>query len=691
MPDGQPVTLESVPDDVTPEQVTARIQQEFGAVPVSLSREDVSSPMLDTAKVYGSALIRGAASAGALAKDAIRNTYEGVTKAVQGETQPFLDKFKHTSENAKFGAQPRTETEKYGTAALEGAVGGLIGGPATPVRSAVQGLAAGIGAEVGGHVSDSPLTRLLGGLVGGGLASVAGMPKTSRGDLARETLRDATPEDLTAATKFMRQVQQDYPSTSGINLSQAMPEGSNVDSMLNRLANSRYGTNVSAQLRAQPKQASAEVEKELTKLPGTIRPWQDLANNAQEAATGTIKAGYKQAQEAFKAQLGNQRPELPTGAMQVLNARLKTLAAEYPNTAMGDMIEDVRKSLRLPKPAKETGEAAPAILGPDGRPLREAPENIPYLTDALQVKQAIADRIANFGSRQLNSSGNDPQLQRAAQQVRELFNSTLDQHAPQLTAANRAYNAVMEGTVDPLKKSVIGRIAGKRGAQDNAEASQAALHGVFNRGTTPGAARSEILDLEKGMRKTNPDVFRDAAVTWLSDKITAAGKGETSRFPEAFAARLTKSLGGPASETAESQGLKDILAGLARSQGKPDDTYQSLPKLMKYISATSKRPGIIEGASHMDFDQIAGSQVADAGRRGSLINPLRPLFNAWDRITRGDAYSFIDRLITTPEGVEVLRKTAAASSPNDRALGQAMQTFLGTAAASGTNSPADTN
>ena len=72
MPDGRPVRLEGVPDDVTPDQVTARIQQEYGATPVSLSREGGGNPLLDTAKVYGSGLLRGVTSAGAMAKDAVR-------------------------------------------------------------------------------------------------------------------------------------------------------------------------------------------------------------------------------------------------------------------------------------------------------------------------------------------------------------------------------------------------------------------------------------------------------------------------------------------------------------------------------------------------------------------------------------------------------------------------------------------
>lgn len=691
MPDGQPVTYENVPDDVTPDQVAERIQKEYGMTPTFISREGGGNPILDTAKVYGSGLLRGILAPGALAADALSGQMKAPLRfaeyVLKGRPLPTLaEKLTYTIENSQRGAMPRTEAEKYGVAALEGAASGIIGGPSTVLRSALQGAASGLGAEVAGHVSDNPLSRVLGGILGGGAASLAGMPKTSRADLARETLRDAKPEDLDAATKFMREVRAQHPATSGINLAQAMPESSNVDAMVGKLANSRYGTHVSAQLRSQPKQVSAAVEGELAALPGTNRPWQDLANNAQDAATDVIKQGYKEAQEAWRRELGSTAPELSQSAMRILDNRLHELEKLYPNTAMLELIRDVRKNGLL-REQPIPGSYASSILDSKGKPLTAAGEPQKYLSDALHVKQAIDDRISNFGSRELNSSGNDPKMMMAAQQVRELFNSTLEQHAPKLAAANRAYHAVMEGTVDPLKKSVIGRIAGRKGADDTIEASKAALQQVFEKGTTPGAARSEILDLEKSLRKSNPEVFQDAAVTWLSEKVTAAGKSKDGRFPEAFSSRLTQSLGSPATETAQSAGLRDILAGVARARGVPEDTYQSLPKLMRYVSATAKRPGLVEGASHMDFDQVAGSAVADAGRRGSLINPLRPMFNAWDRITRGDAYSFVDKLITTPEGVEVLRKAAAASSPSDRALAQAMQTFLATSATATPKTP----
>ena len=50
-----------------------------------------------------------------------------------------------------------------------------------------------------------------------------------------------------------------------------------------------------------------------------------------------------------------------------------------------------------------------------------------------------------------------------------------------------------------------------------------------------------------------------------------------------------------------------------------------------------------------------------------------------DNLLRGDAYQFIDKLITTPEGVEVLR-ALAKSSPHSRKAQTALATFAATLA-----------
>ena len=140
-----------------------------------------------------------------------------------------------------------------------------------------------------------------------------------------------------------------------------------------------------------------------------------------------------------------------------------------------------------------------------------------------------------------------------------------------------------------------------------------------------------------------------------------------------------------ATVTEKSKGLQDILVGMARAKGEPDETFLGLPKLMQYIAASSRRPSGFQGASSADFDRIAGSSTANTLARGSVFNPFRPALVMMDNLLRGDAYQFVDKLITSPEGVEVLR-TLAKENAHSRKAQTALAAFAATMA-TGTPKP----
>ena len=130
---------------------------------------------------------------------------------------------------------------------------------------------------------------------------------------------------------------------------------------------------------------------------------------------------------------------------------------------------------------------------------------------------------------------------------------------------------------------------------------------VFERGTVPGAKSSEILTLEKAMRQAGqPEVFQDAAKTWLATKVSDAMRSTTNRMPQDVASRLRTAFGDPRQLDATSKGLEDVLAGLARSQGVSDAAYvKGFKNFMKIVSDASRRPASVRGTS---FGQIEGLQ-----------------------------------------------------------------------------------
>lgn len=574
-------------------------------------------------------------------------------------------------------SKPQTETGKVLGNIGEATVGAIAspGGLAAPIKSAIIGASSGAGSEAAAAAfGDNAVTRVLGGVAGGLVGGLATAAKTNRGTLAQEALADARPEDIALAVERMKAARD---AGIPINLSQAMPRASNIDAYVDALANSKHGRNVTEQLRKQPQQIAFGAEEQMANLPGQIRMPQVLANNAQEAAEASIRQGMDQATKAWQ-KFAPQGATIPEGVVANFDKQLKAMAAKYPNTAQADLINDVRSAL---KTRQQTTGGSP-LLDAAGNLINPPTKGPAYLTDALQVKGAIDDVLQNFGARKLNTPGLQGKELRRAQEVRGMFRDMIDLEVPQLAQANKAYEAVMSGVVDPLKKSVVGRVAGRVGANAAQEAPQARLFSVFEKGTVPGATSSEILTMEKAFRNAGqPEVFQDAAKSWLAGKVSTALKSTDNRMPENIGERLRVAFGDPRQLDQTSKGFEDVLAGLARSQGVPEAQYvKGFKNFMEIVSDAARRPGSVRGVTPGEVKEMASEGVFKRLGQVSVMTPIRQPALKWASFLEADALSTMDKLLTTPEGVATLVKLGK-QPPKSHAAVTTMATFLGTNAA----------
>lgn len=682
--DGSSHVYKGAPDDLTPEQVSARASSEFGKPVKALDGGKPPSMLEETGRVLDKSVRGGVFALPNLLRHGIPAANKVLPEGYGFELPGLMPEAVTKAYDAiATPSEPQTPTGKVLGGIGESTVGALAspGGFVAPIRSAVVGASSGMGAEGSAKLfGDNGLSRFLGGLFGGLTGGVVTAAKTNKESLAREALKDARPADLAVAKQRMIEAEA---AGIPINLSQAMPRASNIDAYAETLANSRHGVKTTEQLRAQPAQIALGTEDQLSTLPGQIRQPQILANNAQEGATKAISNGVAAAGQAWQkaAPQGSLIPEQMVGQ---LDNRLALMAKQYPNTAAAELFNDVQARLKAPQQPAPPG---PGILGPNGQPLNPPAAGPKYLTDALQVKGAIDDALENFGKRNLNTPGLDSKLLRRAQEVREMFNGLVDQYAPKLSAANQAYNAVMEGVVDPLKKSVVGRVAGRTGASDVLESPQSRLFSVFDKGTVPGATSSEILTLERSLREAGHAAdFQDAAKTWLATKVSTALKSGDNRMPDDIAGKLRVAFGDPRQLDQTSKGFQDILAGLARSQGVPQAPYvKGFQAFMEIVSNAARRPGNVRGTTPGEITRNAGEGVGRHLGAVNFMTPLRQPLLAWSRWLEQDSLSAMDRLLTSPEGVDTLIKLGRQPRMSHTAI-STMATFLGSSAAAD-NSP----
>jgi Tfp pilus assembly protein PilV len=273
-----------------------------------------------------------------------------------------------------------------------------------------------------------------------------------------------------------------------------------------------------------------------------------------------------------------------------------------------------------------------------------------------------------------------------------MFREIIDLEAPGLTSANKAYEDYISQVVEPMKDSVIGRLAGRKGSVDGVEAATTKLFKVFNKGTLPGSNVSEILTLERTFRQAGrPEEYQNAVKTWMVDKLDSVIRSsKDNRAPDNMASQLKVLFGNPREATSTTKGLEDMLVGLARSQGVEDQAayLKGFRQFMEYTTEAARRPSSVTGMSAADVTETAGQAATNRLGRFSVMTPIRQPALAWSSLLQNDALKTLDELLTSSQGVETLIKLGK-SQPYSQAAITAMATFLGTNAAAQSQYNAD--
>lgn len=548
-----------------------------------------------------------------------------------------------------FGERPIPEdvAGRYQTAAVEGVasalpMGGGMGKTGIDVggkllragKEFLQGGAGGLGSEaaVQAYGEENPAVRIAGAMLGSGAVAAPQAFVGTKEDLAQLALKDVDPLHLDIAKQNMRQGER---YRIPVNLSQAMPEDSNIDTVVDAIANSQFGEQLTGQLRAQPTQVMNAARAVNRQMPGQVLDPQVAANVAQEAGTKAIKGVKGERSAAFRSALGKGgETQIPQPIMQQLDADLDAMAAQYPaSTSSHKLIQSLRKELQNPNSAD--------------------PINAPFYNSVEDVHEVLKSHFARSKDIGLKTGQNEAaaigRLREANKHVRELLKIS----EPKFRTASDVYEGLSTANVNPMIKSVTGRIAGK-GASELDEASRTKAYQVFDRGTVPNSGVSEILTFEKDIRKSSPEVFPDLVKSWMADKIAEGMTTKGGRTSPDIGAHLEKTFFG---NKRAQQGTRDMLVGVARAQGLSDNAlYPGFQKVMRHLSLTAQRPGRVRGATEGEVRETAAGWVGDAIRFFGW--PFQKAGTKTSQYYTGKTFQAFDKLLTSPEGVDLLQKLA---------------------------------
>lgn len=696
--DGSSTIYKGAPDDVTPEQVTQRAQQEFGQQVTALDggRAD---PAARAGKVYGSAAVRGAMALPALIGDAANAIAENLPiigptlKYFRGEAGLAPTNGMTLSKGvSSIGPKPETTTEKYVASGVEGVAGALAGpgGFVAPLRNIIVGGASGLGAEAGGQLTgDSMLGRLAGGLAGGTVAqtgaSLATRLRPQSADLAREAVEGLSPETLKAAQALQAQAAQ---TGVKLDLAQALEAvgapASNLATIRNVLANSRHGNQVQDVLNRQPKDLELLADTTVAGLPGPVWGQGQAANAVQEAATGVMNQAKKARSNEVQG-LYSKVGALPEGSRERLLASIDELLQKPGST---ESFNKAAISLRNKIAGRGDGDTALtdalSILAaaPPGKAKALAAQKVKQLTEqarqarakplmAADVDTAISDAIGPFKGTPLSPA--DPKSAGQMKNLAGTVNRELQDLSPELRAAEAKFSQLTQDVVDPLKQSVVGRLATPRGYRPDVEASSAKLEAIFSKGSDSQVAEAarDIPKMFNELRKVDPDAAPAAAKAFLRsrlDKSFGSLPGQTVpgaiTSPDAAKA-LRDSL---FASRAQEQGMRDIAVGMARTYGlNEDQLVRGLSHFMQITKGMASRPDKVGGLNWGDVAKAGGkSTLADVARVYGFMPFERVARRIEDR-TLARTFQEFDRILTTPEGADLLLKLAATPNMSDKA------------------------
>jgi hypothetical protein len=205
------------------------------------------------------------------------------------------------------------------------------------------------------------------------------------------------------------------------------------------------------------------------------------------------------------------------------------------------------------------------------------------------------------------------------------------------------------------------------------------MYGIFDRGTPQGGS-SEILTLQRDMAKAGADgrkAFSDAGTSWFAEGLDKAMKAEGGTLKPDLARTIEQTFFGT---PAQARGTRDVLAGVAKAQGLPENTLvDGMQNWAQTVKAAAKRPGTTRGQSASEVSagtETAASKLAST----TVLAPHRRMLEKVDELINRDAYGYVSRLMQSPEGIETL-KILAKAKPGSFQASTALARFNATLAA----------
>lgn len=599
------------PDGMSDDQIAAAIKRD--------SYYSEPSPVMEGLKETGRVVdqtVRGGAFAIPRAVKAGLDALSGLPDDYKPELMKLFDNVPmagHAVDKIMTPMKPQTPVGQFVGAAGEGAVSSLAG-PGNMVKNAVIGGGAGLGSEVSAKLfSDNMVSRLAGGLAGGGLTGVGLALTPTANSLAKRAVKDVTPADWRRAADMEKTL-----DSAGVPhlKSQLLGPSSSLDDVVQDASSNpaARGQLLNHTRNVAPAADNALNLWALKNLPVSVDERRMLMQGLQNQADDTINAAKGRANAAYSA-------ALPSGIER------EVYSSQY--------INRLRQELRML--ARD-----PMKLGPDGK----AAINKLITDDLTPAKGYMLKGDLNNIIKELNTkTQQDGYKGLPLKEVKDILKS----FTPEFDPARAAKTKYMAENVDPMQQGLTGVIAQQGGGprSDKYTAVRDVVGLVFP------VDKAQPLAIRQLSRDLGGDTVGNLLGEHLTRNMQQATKSLSGQ--ETSPAKFFESVVGT---RAARQNVESAIMETAKANGvNPYAVRNGFYDLMQAFASFKDlklAPGVDLASTRFEAGKsVAGAAIAPQSRMARYL---------WEKAT-AKTYKRIAELVTSKDGLAQLQAIAMKKDP----------------------------
>jgi hypothetical protein len=591
-----------------------------------------------TLGVMGQSAIKGVAGLGDLVTGAIPNAmelyrYATTPNATLGKySRPVTESLIH-SDILKPEYEPNNPMLKAIDFTTQMATGGGIN-PATIARNTLPqlgrfALQSGVGTGTQQFLESTEANPLLQTLGTGLTMGVAGIPtaiRSTTGDVARNALKNVSPEQIKLAQLLMNDAQRlGTPLTAAEALAQ-VTGGNRLTSTQRIVENSPKSGQIMADFMNQRPQANVNAFNQTV---SQISPFTTRPSTLNQAATNFIERSEKGltggVEPYYQTGMGEMKNLSAGKSLPVLPTEVKQLTT---NSAIDDAINHVIKD----KYSGVTG------LSPND------PNTL------LSAKKYLDAQYSKFSNKMVESF--DKEKAKNAFVASRQLDDFLASKSPSYAKGRDIYANAQTNVIQPRKEGMLGQLAETGGTTEGMMGQQ---RNILMPSAPMATSPEDIKLVIKLLRREDPNVVKDWTRQNLQSIFNENSQNLQSGANQFGGAKFAASIAGNSDQRAN---LKTLV-----SEGSSPQAWKGFETMLDVFQAQGKR---LPAGSATAFNKAELDVLSGGGNLAKLaLTPTKPskIMDVFEEFRLGQNTKKLAELLTDPDGIKKL-EALSKTKPN---------------------------